>query len=70
MCLRIGGLLAITGLVFALLFDLVFAVFGGILVVFGGIVLALGMEQLLAEHERETELASETVDTEHTDMAA
>jgi len=69
MCLRIGCLLAITGLTFALLLSS-FVVVGGVLILFGGIALALGMEPLLAEQDVERELPAETAGTENTDLAA
>jgi len=70
MCLRIGCLLAITGLTFALLLSSAFVVVGGVLIVFGGIALALGMEPLLAEQDVERELPAETAGTENTGLAA
>ena len=69
MCLRIGCLLAITGLTFALLLSS-FVVVGGVLILFGGIALALGMEPLLAEQDVERELPAETAGTENTGLAA
>ena len=69
MSLRVGSLLAITGLALALLFGSLFVAFGGMLIVFGGIVLALGMESVLAEQDREVDLASEAGGTEHQDVA-
>jgi len=70
MCLRIGCLLAITGLTFALLLSSAFVVVGGVLIVFGGIVLALGMEPFLADQDVGVELPVETAGTENTDLAA
>jgi hypothetical protein len=70
MCLRIGCLLAITGLTFVLLLSSAFVVVGGVLIVFGGIALALGMEPLLAEQDVEGERPPETAGTENTDLAA
>jgi len=69
MCLRIGCLLAITGLTFALLLSS-FVVVGGVLILFGGIALALGMEPLLAEQDVERELPAETAGTENLGLAA
>ena len=70
MCLRIGCLVAITGLTFALLLSSGFVVVGGVLIVFGGIALALGMEPLLAEQDVGGEQPAETAGTENTDLAA
>jgi len=70
MCLRIGCLLAITGLTFALLLSPPFVPVGAALIMFGGIALALGMEPLLAEQDVERELPAETAGTENTDLAA
>jgi hypothetical protein len=70
MCLRIGCLLAITGLTFALLLSSAFVVVGGVLIVFGGIALALGMEPLLDQQDVGRELPAESAGTENTDLAA
>jgi hypothetical protein len=70
MTLRVGALLAITGLTLALLFGSMFVVVGGLLIVCGGIVLAIGMEPLLAEEERAEDLPPESVRAEHGDVAA
>ena len=46
---RVGGLLVITGLTFALLLGPSIAVVGGVLIVLGGIALALAAEPRLTE---------------------
>lgn len=69
MSLRVGSLLAVTGLALALLFGSLFVVLGGMLIVLGGIVLALGMESVLAEQDREVDLVSGAHRTQHRDVA-
>lgn len=59
MMLRVGGVLAVTGLPLALLAEPSLAVLGGALIAAGGCALAVGMEAILStENVRARELQS------------
>ena len=53
--LRVGGVLAVTGLTLALMLGPTFAVVGGVLMTCGGIMLALAMESVLAQENLDPE---------------
>jgi hypothetical protein len=56
--LRVGALIVITGLSFALVLGSFFAVIGGALIACGGIVLAIAMESVLAEDKRDVDVTA------------
>ena len=70
MLLRVGGLLVVTGLTFALVFGPIFVVVGGVLMTGGGIMLALAMEPLLVQEHVDAEVSTSPTDPEHRDVAA
>ena len=62
MLLRVGGLLAVTGLTLALVLGARFALLGSVLVVGGGVVLALAMESVLADEDPDREVSTGPTD--------
>jgi hypothetical protein len=68
--LRIGALLAITGLTLALLLETLFAVIGGVLIASGGIVLAIAMESVVANESFDAERSARPIGSRHDNVAA
>jgi hypothetical protein len=68
--LRIGALLAITGLTLALLLGSLFAVIGGVLITSGGILLAIAMESVLAKERVDAEMLAGPIESGHDNVTA